>query len=116
MYTISIPLILTDINECDANNGGCSHNCTNTEGSFECSCRVGYILDNDGKGCSGTFQSDVYTGTVSIILITDNECDANNGGCSHNCINTEGSLECSCRVGYTLDSDGKNCSGINVPK
>ena len=53
MYTITIPLILTDINECDANNDGCSHNCTNTEGSFECSCRVGYILDSDGKGCSG---------------------------------------------------------------
>ena len=28
-------------------------NCTNTEGSFECFCRDGYILVSDGKNCSG---------------------------------------------------------------
>ena len=27
-----------DINECLINNGGCSHSCTNTAGSFQCSC------------------------------------------------------------------------------
>ena len=47
--------ILTDINECGVSNGGCSHICTNTEGGFECSCRVGYTLDSDRKSCSGTF-------------------------------------------------------------
>ena len=46
--------ILIDINECDESNGGCSHNCTNTEGSFECYCRDGYILNGDGRNCSGT--------------------------------------------------------------
>ena len=47
--------ILTDINECDESNGGCSHNCNNTEGSFGCFCRDGYILDGDGKNCSGIY-------------------------------------------------------------
>ena len=45
---------ILDTNECDDDNGGCSQNCTNTEGSFECFCRNGYILDSDGKNCSGT--------------------------------------------------------------
>ena len=46
--------MLSDINECNRSNGGCGHNCTNTEGSFECTCRDGYLLDGDGKSCSGT--------------------------------------------------------------
>ena len=28
----------TDINECANHNGGCSHNCENTNGSYLCSC------------------------------------------------------------------------------
>ena len=27
--------------------------CTNTEGSFVCSCEEGFLLDEDGKTCSG---------------------------------------------------------------
>ena len=43
-----------DINECDKDNGSCSQICTNTERSYECSCRNGYVLDSDGHNCSGT--------------------------------------------------------------
>ena len=43
----------SDIIECDEGNGGCSQICTNTEGSFECSCRNGYVLDGVGYNCSG---------------------------------------------------------------
>ena len=46
-----------DIDECaDGNNGGCSEVCTNTEGSFECSCsQSGYELDegNEEGPCIG---------------------------------------------------------------
>ena len=42
-----------DINECDDNNGGCSQICTNTEGSYECSCTNGYVLNSDRHNCSG---------------------------------------------------------------
>ena len=35
-----------DINECDVLNGGCSHYCNNTDGSYYCSCPVGYDLIN----------------------------------------------------------------------
>ena len=42
-----------DDNECEVNNGGCSQNCTNTPGSYECSCEEGYSLNFDGFNCSG---------------------------------------------------------------
>ena len=42
------------MNECLTHNGGCEHFCSNTEGSFNCSCRDGFILQNNAKGCDGT--------------------------------------------------------------
>uniref|UniRef100_A0A1X7T1V8 EGF-like calcium-binding domain-containing protein n=1 Tax=Amphimedon queenslandica TaxID=400682 RepID=A0A1X7T1V8_AMPQE len=41
-----------DINECVADNGNCSHDCTNTPGSYLCSCNNGYSIDTDGHNCS----------------------------------------------------------------
>ena len=38
-----------------------------------------------------------------------NECDVENGGCEHNCINTPGSYYCSCDDGYTLDLGEEGC-------
>ncbi|XP_077868717.1 adhesion G-protein coupled receptor V1-like [Saccoglossus kowalevskii] len=35
-----------EIDECETNNGGCEDNCKNTLGSFECSCRDGYIVSD----------------------------------------------------------------------
>ena len=43
----------TDVDECATNNGGCDHYCTNTIGSFVCSCYPGYTLDGDGHTCLG---------------------------------------------------------------
>ena len=41
-----------DIDECSDDTDGCDHNCTNTEGSFKCSCQEGYTL-TDGTSCQG---------------------------------------------------------------
>ena len=41
------------MDECATNNGGCAHICTNTDGSFVCSCRTGFTLASDGLGCNG---------------------------------------------------------------
>ena len=41
-----------DINECNQGNGGCEHNCTDTVGSFSCSCNTGYQLTAGGH-CPG---------------------------------------------------------------
>ena len=43
----------TDIDECEINNGGCEHNCTNIIASFVCSCRDGYNLTMNGLNCTG---------------------------------------------------------------
>ncbi|XP_017039606.1 uncharacterized protein LOC108086987 [Drosophila ficusphila] len=40
-----------DVDECQEKNGGCSHRCSNSEGSFKCSCPPGYRLDSDRKTC-----------------------------------------------------------------
>ena len=49
-----------DINECEDNNGGCGHNCTNTDGNFECFCIDGYELDSDGATCLGTCTCTIF--------------------------------------------------------
>ena len=48
-------ILLADVNECDTNNGGCDqdHFCSNTQGSFECSCGEGYVLGTDNFSCLG---------------------------------------------------------------
>ena len=45
---------ITDINECDEGNGGCSHECVNIIASFYCTCDEGYELKRDRRTCSGT--------------------------------------------------------------
>ena len=58
-----------DIVECDDNNGNCSQICTNTDRSYECSCRNGYVLDSDGHNCSGTyFHHEVCHDNIQILL------------------------------------------------
>ena len=42
-----------DIDECGVSNGGCDHICTNIPGSYNCSCRSGFNVTSDGKGCTG---------------------------------------------------------------
>ena len=45
---------LTDIKECDDNNGNCfeNSNCVNNLGSFACECQRGYeMMDGECTGC-----------------------------------------------------------------
>ena len=46
-------MFFADVNECAVKNGGCDHKCTNEAGSFNCSCKHGYLLSADGKTCKG---------------------------------------------------------------
>ena len=51
-----------------------------------------------------------------LYFLDLNECTEeggvhSNGGCSHVCINKDGSYRCSCRTGYVLSSDLHFCKG-----
>ncbi len=45
--------IVSDVDECALDNGGCAQLCTNNNRSFECSCIRGYTLAVDNLDCSG---------------------------------------------------------------
>lgn len=40
-----------DIDECLSQ--PCEQECMNNIGSFECDCRTGYLIQSDGRNCSG---------------------------------------------------------------
>ena len=46
-------LFLSDVNECEGDDGGCEGYCCNTIGSFYCKCPQGSRLEPDGKSCQG---------------------------------------------------------------
>ena len=54
-YTINGTIIhlYLDINECNDGVSGCDQLCTNTIGSYNCSCMVGYELADDDHTCNG---------------------------------------------------------------
>ena len=45
----------TDIDECSGAND-CEQGCTNTPGSYNCSCGSAFTLDIDGKSCNRKCQ------------------------------------------------------------
>ena len=50
-YNVLVALL--DIDECVQSNGGCQHVCKNTNGSYFCTCRSGYILGENKHHCEG---------------------------------------------------------------
>ena len=86
--------ILEDINECRELGGLCENGrCSNTFGSFMCSCSSGYRLHN-----------------VSMMCEDVDECGERTGLCDPGrCVNTEGGFECECPAGFMLAPDGKEC-------
>ena len=71
-----------EIDLCEENNGGCSHECLTSYGQSFCMCPDGYKLDVDYKTCVDTDECE----SMETILET---CGPNAG-----CINTEGSFQC----------------------
>ena len=46
-------LCFKDVNECAEGKDNCDQLCTNTIGSYNCMCRDGYYLHQDGRTCVG---------------------------------------------------------------
>ena len=45
-----------DIDECLESSHKCDHNCHNTIGSYTCSCKPGYKLEQNKLSCQGLFN------------------------------------------------------------
>lgn len=88
-----------DINECLLRNGHglCQDRCTNTFGSYSCSCDrlPGTRLSRDGHRC-----------------VDAGDCLQNNGGCAHRCVaGGHGRVFCQCDEGYAMGADLRSCKG-----
>ena len=139
-------LLPTDIDECSPadlqeahavyrHNCHMQANCSNTKGSFICSCNEGY--SGDGVTCEGKItqfpfqlRRNIYLAyytsltRCSIGFLTDiNECvprslDPEQKHLQHNChadancTNTKGSFYCTCHTGYS--GDGVTCAGKDI--
>ena len=44
-----------DIDECNSTYHGCSHQCNNVPGGYNCNCNEGYYLQSNGRECQGTY-------------------------------------------------------------
>jgi cysteine-rich repeat protein len=84
------------VDECAANTDNCDVNaaCTDTAGSFTCSCNAGYA--GDGVTCANV-----------------DECAANTDNCDTNaaCADVPGSFTCTCNAGYA--GDGVTCANVD---
>lgn len=46
-------ILYTAKNECITGISNCDHICVDTEESYKCECKEGFILQNDGYSCKG---------------------------------------------------------------
>lgn len=87
-----------DIDECGTISlSNCSQKCTNTPGSFVCSCNPGFKLNSVERSCDDI-----------------DECIPTNADCMHRCNNTIGNYTCECNEFFEVDpSNDKNCIPSN---
>ena len=56
-FELFLIVFLSDVDECSEMTSGCQQKCTNSVGSFSCSCYSGYSLMEDGLTCFGSGAS-----------------------------------------------------------
>ncbi|XP_027987036.2 vitamin K-dependent protein S [Eptesicus fuscus] len=89
-----------DINECKnpSNiNGGCSQICDNTPGSYQCSCKSGFVLLSNKKDCRDVDECSVKPSICGTAV----------------CRNTPGDFECECAEGYRYSPTSKSCEDVD---
>lgn len=118
-----------DLDECTEGTHNCdlmNANCTNTIGSFECTCQHGFW--GNGTHCTTCFYQDSFDARFSCFAAPFlaqaawdasqnkdiDECALGSHDCHPlyaNCTNTEGSFTCECAYGY--QGDGVDCFSCN---
>jgi len=106
-----------DIDECTFGIAGCAPDnsiCTNTFGSYSCSCKLGFT--GNGKTCGGRVSHLSSLHGMLTRWSTDiDECATGQNNCAPNtaiCTNTVGSYSCVCKPGYS--GDGVACTGSEI--
>ena len=115
-YHFFFILFHTDIDEC-IEGSLCEQECTNTAGSYNCSCYTGYILANNEISCTSKLLIVFFLLDINALYfysIDIDECSLGIDSCAQICRDTQGSYSCSCRDGYTLDSNRSGCNGTFV--
>ncbi|XP_016146007.1 low-density lipoprotein receptor-related protein 8-like [Sinocyclocheilus grahami] len=84
-----------DDNECEIDNGGCSHLCIDLPLGFMCDCPSGMRL-----------VQDTHCQDVDHCLDSD--------VCDHICVHINGSLACECQDGYVLTAGTGECKATDV--
>uniref|UniRef100_A0A2C9KBX8 Metalloendopeptidase n=1 Tax=Biomphalaria glabrata TaxID=6526 RepID=A0A2C9KBX8_BIOGL len=106
------------------------------EASDDTDCKYDYLEVRNGHGdlavpigryCGDDHPEEIVSSgnKVSLVFVSDSEiqkfgfsvhyiaetdeCETDEHGCDHVCINTIGSFRCDCRIGYELHSNGKTC-------
>ncbi|CBY37716.1 unnamed protein product [Oikopleura dioica] len=118
LYDAGLGDMCIDLDECLANEFTCPGNseCSNlnivlTGRPYECVCSTGYTPVYDITQNTTDANGVNYYDVVSCEDV--NECDWGNVTCSSvtMCVNTDGSFNCGCEVGYTTDPSCNACIG-----
>ena len=107
----------TDLDECAQGISGCNQICTNTIGSYVCSCYYGYQIAQNNRTCTGknTLINHAEQYPYAIFQSVDvNECALDISGCGQICTNTNGSYTCSCDLGYKISLNNRTCVGKSL--
>ena len=107
-------------------NGGCDTHCTNSEGSYECSCSEGYALMPDLRTCAGNTLTHTLSQTLKHThtpcghqltllpppLVDIDECEDSPDICDGGqCTNIPGEYRCLCYDGFMASMDMRTCIG-----
>lgn len=115
-------IFILDVDECESPTNLCNQLCTNTMGSFNCSCLSGYVTGDDRFTCQGivikrSHVIPIYVHLIDFLLfhlfllILDVDecimaemlaCNTSNGG--EICVNLPGTFKCECNnnLGFVL--------------
>ena len=66
IHRLICDIVLSDVDECEIGTNNCDQICSNTDGSFTCSCEDGFRLSVDGHSCVGMCR-------LQHIMSSDND-------------------------------------------
>ncbi|KAL7883679.1 hypothetical protein SRHO_G00013370 [Serrasalmus rhombeus] len=115
-FNASQGVTCNEVNECSKKTDFCGPNskCTNTHGSYFCTCKDGFVSSNGETK---------FNASQGVTCNDENECEFEDPICGENavCYNTNGRYYCQCELGYQEPSgkvnftqeESKGCKEVN---